>query len=301
MIKRPMKGEAIDDFSQVIFPKWGSYKLDGFRCVLGEHPLTSRLTRFPNEHFHRTMSGLLLPGHMLDSEVVVGRRRGKGVLGRTSSGVTSKDGEPDFRLWVFDRPGALGGWLDRYHEAWGIVTALEHPRIKILKHRLLKNAAEAEEFLEEALELEYEGVILRDEHGPYKEGKATVKQGWMAKVKPFEDSEGRVIGFFEEEENLNEAQREATGKLKRSSAKSGKKAKGTLGGLILKDIKSSVTVRVGGGFTKEERTELWKIRDQLMDKLVRYKSQKMGMKDKPRHPGFKEFVDFRPIWDMTDD
>ena len=103
-------------------------------------------------------------------------------------------------------------------------------------------------------------------------------------------------------ENTNEAKREATGKLKRSSAKSGKKAKGSLGGFILDDIKDGTEVRVGGGFTKIQRQKLWELiqRDPkaLLGKLVRYKSQAVGAKEKPRHPNFKEFVDFRPEWDL---
>jgi DNA ligase-1 len=122
----------------------------------------------------------------------------------------------------------------------------------------------------------------------------------MLKYKPFIDAEGRITGWFEEMENTNEAKREATGKLKRSSAKDGKKPKGRLGGFILRDCKSGVEVRVGGGFTQEQRIELWKIKEQLRGKLVRYKKQKVGEKDKPRHPNFVEFVDFRPEWDFAE-
>jgi hypothetical protein len=86
--------------------------------------------------------------------------------------------------------------------------------------------------------------------------------------------------------------------------KEGKKPKGTLGGLILEDCKTKVEVRVGGGFSAEQRRELWKLiqRDPsaLKGKLVRYKKQKVGEKDKPRHPNFVEFVDFRPEWDFTE-
>lgn len=126
----------------------------------------------------------------------------------------------------------------------------------------------------------------------------------MLKYKPFIDAEGRIKDWFEEQENTNEAKREATGKLKRSSSKAGKVAKGTLGGFILEDCTTKVEVRVGGGFSAEQRRELWKLiqRDPLAlkNKLVRYKKQKVGEKDKPRHPNFVEFVDFRPEWDYTE-
>lgn len=303
LIKRPMKGVAIEakDYSKLVFPLSATPKIDGFRCVLADHPLTSRLSRFPNEHFHKTLSKVLPSGHLLDSEVVVGKRRGPGVLQRTSSGLTTKTGIPEFTLWVFDRPDLRhgAGWLDRYDEARRLVQDLEHPQIRLLKHRILHNLDELEEYIDQKLEQGYEGVMVRSLNGPYKEGKATLREQYLLKIKPFEDAEGRVTGWFEEMENTNEAKREVTGKLKRSSSKAGKKPKGSLGGLILDDIKSGVEVRVGGGFTLDQRIALWKIREQLRGKLVRYKKQTMGEKDKPRHPNFVEFVDFRPEWDFA--
>lgn len=305
MIKRPMKGAAIDDLSQLRFPLYASRKIDGFRCVLDRHPLTSRLSRFPNEHFHKTLSGVLPSGCMLDAEVVVGKRRGPGVLQRTSSGLTSQAGVPDFTLWVFDRPGLPDGpgWLDRYLAAADLVGSIAHPRIRLLRHLYIEDLPRLQEYLDESLELGYEGIITRSVDGPYKEGKATLKQQFMLKVKPFEDAEGRITGWFEEQENTNEAKREATGKLKRSSSKEGKRPKDRLGGFILNDIKTGVEVRVGGGFTQAQRIGLWRLiraGHDFRGTLVRYKKQKVGEKDKPRHPGFVEFVDFRPEWDFTE-
>ncbi len=298
MIKRPMKGEQIEDLSRIIFPIYASRKLDGFRCILGNQALSSRLAPFRNPFVQSELRGLLLEP-LLDGEIVVGKRRGKGVLQRTSSGLTNSAGQPDFTLWAFDTPQVGYGFHDRLQLTRQIVDDLRHPRIRLLKQRLIADLSELEEYIEESLELEYEGVIVKSPNGPYKEGKATIREGYQLKIKPFEDAEGRVIGWYEEMENTNEAKKDATGKSKRSSAKEGKRAKGTLGGLILRDVKSGVEVRVGGGFTKGQRTQLWKIKEQLLGKLVKYKKQKMGEKDKPRHPNFVEFIDFRPEWDFT--
>lgn len=301
MIKRPMKGEQIEveDFHRIVFPVYGSRKLDGFRCLLGKQALSSRLAPFRNPFVQSELRGLLREP-LLDGEIVVGKRRGKGVLQRTSSGLTNGAGQPDFTMWAFDTPQVGYGFRDRMTLTQQIVNDLGHPRIRFLKQRLIGSLSELEEFIDESLELEYEGVIIKSPHSPYKEGKATIREGYQLKIKPFEDAEGRVIGWFEEMENTNEAKKDATGKSKRSSAKEGKKAKGTLGGLILKDVKTGVEVRVGGGFTKEQRIQLWKIKEQLLGKLVKYKKQKMGEMDKPRHPNFVEFLDFRPEWDFTE-
>lgn len=303
MIKRPMKGVALDDLSQVQLPCYASAKIDGFRCVLGKQPLTSRLGPYRNPFLNRELGGLL-PEPLLDGELVVGSKNAKGVLQRTSSGLTNSRGEPDFTLWVFDTPQVGYGFTDRLRLAKQIVEDLDHPRIRLLKHRLFGDRDSLAKFLDRCLERGYEGIITRSPHGPYKEGKSTLREQWMLKYKPFEDAEGRIKGWFEEQENTNEAKREATGKLKRSSAKAGKKPKGTLGGFILEDCKTKVEVRVGGGFTARQRQELWALiqRDPkaLLNQLVTYKKQKVGEKDKPRHPNFVDFVHFRPEWDYTD-
>lgn len=303
MISRPMKGAAVDDLQLIRLPCIAFPKIDGFRCLLGDHPLTSRMSPFPNRSFHRQLKGLLPPLRLLDGEVVVGKRRGAGVLHRTSSGLTSVDGDPDFTLWVFDSPLIAGGFEVRYDHAGTWVDRLNHPRIKLLKCKIINTYDELVAYLDWCLERGFEGIITRDIEGKYKEGKSTLREQWMLKVKPFDTAEGRVTGYYEEMENTNAAERLSTGKLKRSSAKAGKLAKGTLGGLILSDVKSQVEVRVGGGFTKEQREKLWPlaVAGKLDGLLTRYKKQRVGEKDKPRHPNFLEFVDFRPEWDMTDD
>lgn len=308
MISRPMKGVPIEktDYGKLQFPLYAGPKIDAFRCILGKHPLTSRLSRFPNEHFHSTFSNLLPVNCILDGEVVVGKRRGPHVLQRTSSGLTSRSGTPRATLWVFDYlgPSDAPGWYNRYLLAHDLVESLDHPNIKLLKHQLIVNREALEEYVDQQLLKGYEGVMVRSIDGPYKEGKSTLREGYLLKIKPFDTAEGRIKGWFEEQENTNEAKREVTGKLKRSSAKAGKVAKGQLGGFILEDCKTGVEVRVGGGFTLDERKRLWKLIQAkprvLLKKLVRYKKQRVGEKDKPRHPGFVEFVDFRPEWDMSD-
>lgn len=297
MIEKFFKGAQLEDLTKARFPVLASRKIDGFRCLIADHPLTSRLSRFPNEHFHRSLLNITSRDKPLDSEAVVGRRRGPGVLSRTSSGLTGREGEPDFTCWVFDQPGP-GGFAERLDRARRLVRDIGHPQVRFLKHRLIERLEDLEDYIDESLSLEYEGVMITSPLAPYKQGKGTVREGYRLKIKPFVDAEGRVIGWFEEQENTNEARREATGKLKRSSAKAGKVAKGTLGGLILEDLTTGVEVRVGGGFTKDQRKRLWVIREQLLGKLVKYKKQKMGEKDKPRHPNFVEFLDFRPDWDL---
>lgn len=303
-MKRPIKGEAVKDLTIIRFPCYGFPKIDGFRCVLGDYPMTSALSRFPNESFHNVLSGLVPRNELLDSEVVVGFRRGRGVLSRTSSGLTTRTGNPDFTLWVFDWFHEVLPFHERLDRARQLVKDIGHPSIRFLKPKLLRDYGELVEFLDWCLAKKFEGVITRSVDGIYKQGKSTLREQHMTKIKPFETAEGRIKGWFEEEENTNEAVREKTGKLKRSSAKSGKRGKGRLGGFILEDVKTGKPVRVGGGFTKAQRIGLWKRIQanpkEFLNELVTYKKQKVGQKDKPRHPNFVDFVSLRPRWDFTD-
>lgn len=298
MINRLMKGDAITELSQLKFPVWGMPKLDGFRCWLADRPLTTRLKPFRNPAFDKALTKRLPKGVCLDSEVVVGKRRGKDVLSRTSSGVTKGSLDPDWRLWVFDCvvfDNLSIEYRRRYKDARSYVRELGDPRIRIIKRKKIQNVRQARRYVDWCLKRGFEGAMFRRADAPYKEGRSTVLQGMMVKYKPFIDAEGEVIGYFEEEKNTNEPTREATGKLKRSSAKAGKVKKGTLGGLILKDLTTGVEVRVGGGFTKAQRSQLWLIRKRLIGQIVTYKKQLQGEKDKPRSPQFKCF---RQGWDF---
>lgn len=297
-MKRPMKGAQVEDLSVVTFPKLASPKIDGFRCVVSDIARTSRMERFRNAHLHQTFEGLLPAGITLDGEIVVGKRRGEGVLGRTSSGVTSGDGEPDFTLWVFDAPREGLRFKDRLKLAKHTVKKLNHPRVRYLKHEVVNNLEELEAYLRKCLDKGFEGIMLRDPKAPYKEGKSTLKQQWLLKVKPFVDAEARIINYYEEKENTNEAKKDATGRSRRSSAKEGKRAKGTLGGFIGLDLSTGCEVRVGGGFSAAQRKEFWAKRDEMIGLIMTYTKQQVGEKDKPRHPNFKAI---RPKTDMDID
>jgi len=304
MMKRPIKGVAVEDLSLIRLPCYGFPKIDGFRCILGEHPMTSRLARFPNEHFHNSLTGLLPANCLLDSEVTVGRRRGAGVLQRTSSGLTSQGGNPDFTLWVFDTFSEHLRYRERLAVAAARIQDLDHPSIRFLQPTLIKTLEQLQAYLAEQLAKGFEGIITRSVDGIYKQGKSTLREQHMLKVKPFTSFEARIKGYYEEEENTNEAKRLVTGKISRSSAKEGKKAKGTLGGFVgividAKGKETGVEVRVGGGYSARQRKDFWAIKDELVaaGALMTCTKQLMGEKDKPRHPNFSSL---RPEWDRTD-
>ena len=102
-----------------------------------------------------------------------------------------------------------------------------------------------------------EGVMVRTPDGPYKEGRATERSGWLVKVKRFVDSEAEVLGSFEEMHNENEKEENELGRSKRSSKAEGLVPSGRLGGFDVRDLKTGVEFSVGSGFTAEMKEEYW--------------------------------------------
>jgi DNA ligase-1 len=274
------------------FPMLLSPKLDGIRCLIIDGVACGRsLKPIPNKHVQALFGRPEFNG--LDGELIVCDPTAKDVFQVTSSGVMSVEGEPDVQLHVFDDFTEPGGFSRRLHAA--------HRRIKTrlyfiaVPHHDIIEEVDFLNYEEDYLEAGYEGVMLRHPDGPYKFGRSTAKEAWLLKVKRFVDAEAKVIGFSEAQHNANEAKRNELGQLERSSHKAGKVGKQMLGALIVKDLKTGVEFDIGTGFTEAQRQLLWAYGDNLMGKVVKYKSQPTGVKDKPRFP---VFLGFRDVVDM---
>lgn len=273
------------------YPMLLSPKLDGIRCLIIDGVAVGRsLKPIPNKHAQRLFGRPELNG--LDGELIVGSPTAKDVFQQTSSGVMSIEGEPEVMFHVFDDFMETGGFQRRLHTA--------HRRIKKQKfcepvpHDQILNEDQLAEWEQDYLAMGYEGVMLRHPDGPYKHGRSTAKEAWLLKVKRFEDGEARIIGFRALMHNANEAKRNELGYLERPSHKAGKVSKQTLGALIVKDLKTGVEFDIGTGFTADQRQLLWSVGDNLIGRIVKYKSQPTGVKEKPRFPvflGFRDAVD----------
>lgn len=285
MLASPLEGE-------VRFPVLASPKLDGVRCLVVDGVAMSRtLKEIPNAHVQRLFGRRSLNG--LDGELIVGPANAADAYRRTMSGVMSEDGEPDVAFHVFDD-------FTQPHERFSTRLRSASRRGATVKgvmcvyHEEFTDRKSLDRYEATVVALGYEGVMLRDPQAPYKFGRSTAKEGWLLKLKRFEDGEAVVIGAVEEMANNNVAQYNELGHLERSSHKAGKLGKGTLGALNVRDVKTGVEFDIGSGFTGEQRRDLWKDM-KLIGKVVRYRFQPTGVKDKPRFPVFMGFRDARDL------
>lgn len=267
------------------FPLLASPKLDGVRALNINGVLVSRkLKEIPNTFVQTYLSSIFMSGY--DGELVAGQSTGQGVFHRTTSAVMSEGGSPQVTFWVFDR-------FDKAHEPY--IERIRHLpseqdldpeeliRVRPLKHVLIRTRNQLDRYEAICLQKGYEGVMVRDPQGLYKFGRSGKTDKWLCKIKRFEDAEAECIGIVEQMRNDNPQVLNELGRMKRSSHKANKVAKGTLGTLVCR-LSSGVEFEIGTGMDDHQRAVLW--RNPPIGKQIKFKFQPTGIKDKPRFPVF---------------
>lgn len=288
---RPMLA-ATTDGKNLKFPLLGSAKFDGIRALVMNSVVVSRnLKPIPNEKVQRLWGKKKYNG--LDGELIVGDPTAKDVYRVTNSGVMSEDGQPEVTYRVFDSFTIDAPFK---HRAAAVAKfAKENAKMGVVPvyQTLLKSEEELLQYESAMLELGFEGVMLRSVDGGYKQGRATLGEGTLMKLKRFCDAEALVVGVEELEHNHNEQERSLLGLAKRSSHKANRVAGGVLGALVCA-LPGGIKFNIGSGFTQDERLKFWEMRDKLQGRIVKYKYFPIGIKDKPRFPvylGWRDPID----------
>src|SRR5208337_1606722 len=173
-----------DDFIATRLPLLASYKLDGIRCTVQGGQLLSRsLKPIPNKFLQERFSSL---PEGTDGELVQGIKQDNETFKRSHKIVMKSDRPLDFfgdtvRLHVFDRFHPEIGFRFRMLDVdQNIGRQFDHAiPIKQVFVATMNDLAAFEKL---ALGLGYEGVMLRSLDGPYKQGRATLNQGWLMKL-----------------------------------------------------------------------------------------------------------------------
>lgn len=279
---KPMLAGTVKDEASIPFPVLASPKLDGIRAlVLNERLVSRKLLAIPNQHVFSQLSSREFNG--LDGELVVGSSFAPDAYRTTMSGVMSEGGTPQVTFWVFDRWDMSAVYTYR-RDRLPYRRTLDGVIIKRLAHELINDLDQLRAYEQHVLSRGYEGVMLRDPQGRYKFGRSTSREFALMKLKRFEDSEARIVGLVEQRRNMNEATINALGRTKRSSHKANKVPKGTTGALEVVDLKTGVHFEIGTGMDDATRARFWE--DPPIGKIVKYKYQPTGVKEKPRFPVF---------------
>lgn len=294
---KPEKGVILEDNLRTIkYPVLVSTKLDGIRATVQEGRLKSRtLKDIPNINIQRMFAGL---PEGLDGELIYGSPCASDVFRSTTSIVMSDDKPADGIVYhVFDLYGPEG-FEQRLRLLGFALDKLATPLANLVSAVLQYGAST----LEEALAYEtawtaqgYEGAMIRSLNGLYKQGRSTLREEYLLKVKRFEDSEAEIITAFEMMHNDNVKEVNELGRTKRSTCQENLRAAGVLGGFNARDIHTGVEFSVGSGFSAQQKETLWGERDTLAGRIIKYKFLPTGGKDKPRHPIFLGWRDKRDM------
>lgn len=269
----------------VKFPVLASPKIDGIRAIVrGGVLMTQSLKPVPNKFIQSSVNWADYEG--LDGELVVGSATDANVMQATQSGVMSEEGEPDWHYWCFDLWNESSSYEVRYEKVYNLLCDKDgNDPISVLLTSWMMDEKDLKEFEESAVDCGYEGVMLRNPNGLYKYGRSTENEGYLVKMKRFQDAEATILYSIPLMTNNNPAKTNNLGLTERSSAKEGLAAKDMLGAFhVVND--EGVEFDVGTGFTEAQREEYWWGREALIGQRIKFKFFQGGVKVAPRFPVF---------------
>lgn len=302
---KPMLASNYDE-KKLRFPLFAQPKIDGVRGWNPQGIMLGRsLKSFKNKYTNCFFSQPQYAG--LDGELAAADERDPLLLTKTTSAVSTILGEP-FLLWhCFDyiTPKTIGlKYSERYKYLIDVVNRLGGHIRKVPS----RHCANLEELLghdEEWLDAGYEGTIIRDPDGMHKQGRSTIREGGLLRIKRFVEEEARVIGITQGSRNDNEAQINELGKTFRTSHQENKVPNGEVGSLqcaILKDtelFKAGQEITVSpGNMTQAECKYYFEHPEAIIWQVIKFKFFPKGIKDKPRFP---TFVTIRAAEDISSD
>jgi DNA ligase 1 len=292
-----MKPMLADDYieSKLRFPVIAQPKIDGVRGLNLNGKLTGRSLKFHKNLY--TTNFFSHPRYYgMDGELAAEAETHPDLCRLTTSAVSTIAGEP-WVLWhVFD----LVNDQTRHMPYCDRLVALKR-RIEEMTevHRSLYRVAaiksvlcnDAEALLHQDtlwLAQGYEGTIIRDPHGLYKEGRSTPTEGGLLRIKRFADGEAVVLSVEEGETNNNEATVGLLGQTERSTHQANMVPNGMVGRLICKDVKTGETITVAPGrMVHSDRERYFLSPELIVGQTIKYKHFLKGVKDKPRFPTFQ--------------
>jgi DNA ligase-1 len=291
---KPMLASQCKDVTKLTYPVLASIKLDGVRCVVINGRLMSRsLKEIPNHLVQEMFAGI---PEGSDGELIVGDPTALDAYRKTVSAVMGDGNDiTGLRYHVFDNYKIVGGFKDRLSFVRNF--NYRNTSARALPHLQIDNVDDLNAFEAEAVDDGNEGIMVRSLDGPYKNGRSTEKEGYLLKVKRFEDTEAIVIGFEERQHNGNVAMMNALGRTERSSNQENMSGRGDLGKLIVRGIEGTykgVEFGVGTGFDDVDRVAIWNRQDWYLGMIVKVKYFPLGSKDKPRFPvflGWRDTID----------
>ena len=304
---RPMLAEDFVE-GKLRFPLGAQPKIDGVRGLNMNGVLTGRsLKVHKNRYTTHFYSHDCVIG--MDGELAANSETHPDLCRITSSAVGTISGEPFTLWWLFDyvtfeTKGVT--YEMRYDELVKRVAAIQYENFDVWQHLrvvpmvICHDQAELDYWEEKWLAEGYEGVIIRDLLAHHKQGRSTVREMGLLRIKRFIESECLVTGITEGKANENEAQTNELGKTFRSSHQENKVPNGMVGHFTgkacqtVKDPSSGkIVINEGddiivspGKMPHDKRKFYFENPGLIVGQVIKFKFFPKGIKDKPRFPTY---------------
>lgn len=273
---KPLLAATIKDLKALRFPLLVSPKLDGVRALVINGKVMSRnMKKIPSPEVQLRFRAL----EGMDGELIVGSPNAFDCYRKTVSHVMSENKPGGVQFHIFDdwRLTSIP-FVDRF------ATLKERRFCLVVPHGRVDNLEQLLHFEETHIRLGFEGTMLRSLEGKYKQGRSTMAEGILMKLKRFKDDEAKVIGFEELMRNENPATVGELGQTVRSSHKENLRKGNTLGALVCEWKGQQFSI--GTGFDDYTRDQIWNHKSRYLNQMVKFKYLEVGVKDLPRHPVF---------------
>lgn len=284
------------------WPMMAFIKYDGvrLRIMLDGSVVTKSGKPVPNTYIKNQILGAAQGTLGIEGEVVCVNDDGSYADINTTSGWFRKLGHHPckFVFIIFDAFGNPDTpfserYMDRLSEFNLLGSGVDEPTcIRIPEGTFVTSEDQMLTMYNRALERGHEGLILRKLSAPYKFGDVTPMQAHGFKVKPWPDSEAKIVGFIEGFRNENPSHINSHGRRVRGTKKEFMVPNGKLGALELDW--NGIRVTCSGG-TAEQKAEIWANQDKYLGKLAKFSYQGTFSGGTPRHP---QFIGIRDAFDM---
>lgn len=306
MVNKPMLADNKAWNPEVVesnLPLMGFLKLDGIRMLVDNGVGYSRsLKPLPNADLQAKVMHLAAHLQGMDGEIIVGEPDDELCFKNSHRACMKGDLIAEHKFYVFDlwdRPAEME-YFDRYTllqaRVRKINEELGYDFVILVPYVMLSTYEEVTQHADELLAQGHEGAIYRRPDGPYKNGRATTKTGWMYKFKSRVDTEVFITGFNELMINNNPEVENELGRTSRSSHQENLEPGDTLGSVDVEghfEDGRPFTCRIGvfKGFSAEEKKFIWENQDQFINEPLKIKYMGVGSDQAPRTPVALAFRD----------
>lgn len=275
---------------QIPYPIIAMPKLNGVRGENQDGVLLPRSLKKIKNNFTRNLFSVPELTN-LEGELVVGPFDDEEVFVASTSGVGTIMGEPDVKWHVFDYFHPTRPYSERLKLRDAAVAASGHPSVVLVPWKVIYSDEELVAYSDWALSKGYEGLVLRDPLGKYKQGRSTAAEAGFMRYCAWLKGEARILAIHEGEINNNESKVDALGFKKKSSHKENKVGSGQAGAWTVEDLVTGIQFNMpvpGDALQKA----VWADPESYIGKLSHYyykPAVKIGGKPRfPQHKGFRD-------------